>query len=102
MTKRISIALIVVLVSACSEPAAPSDDQNAATAIANERRGETIILFTEDEALKREHLLASARRDGQAEVAVARTVSYLQKLPRLGSGKIDYQTLRQIAQERHS
>ena len=75
---------------------------HAATAIANERRGETIILFTEDQGLKREQLLATARREGHAEVAVARTVSYLQKLPRLGSGKIDYLQLRQIAQERHS
>ena len=82
--------------------AASPGKTHAATAIANERRGETIILFTEDEALKREHLLATARRDGHAEVAVARTVSYLQKLPRLGSGKIDYLLLRQIAQERHS
>ena len=75
---------------------------HAATAIAHERRGETIILFTEDEALKREQLLATARKEGHAEVAVARTVSYLQKLPRLGSGKVDYLLLRQIAQERHS
>jgi acyl-[acyl-carrier-protein]-phospholipid O-acyltransferase/long-chain-fatty-acid--[acyl-carrier-protein] ligase len=73
---------------------------HAATAVPSERRGEAIILFTEDEGLKRENLLATARRDGHAEVAVPRTVSYLQKLPRLGSGKIDYLTLRQVAQER--
>lgn len=78
------------------------DKAHAATAIADERRGETILLFTEDPNLKREHLLAVARRDGHAEVAVARSVNYLQKLPRLGSGKLDYLTLRQIAQERNA
>ena len=75
---------------------------HAATAISNERRGETIVLFTEDANLKREHLLAAARHDGQAEVAVARTVYYLQKLPRLGTGKVDYLLLREMAQERQA
>ena len=42
------------------------------------------------------------RRDGQAEVAVARTVYHLPKLPRLGTGKVDYLLLREMAQERQA
>jgi acyl-[acyl-carrier-protein]-phospholipid O-acyltransferase/long-chain-fatty-acid--[acyl-carrier-protein] ligase len=73
---------------------------HAATSAPNERRGEMIILFSEDPELKRDALLAAARTAGQAEVAVPRAVVHIPKLPRLGSGKVDYLALKQMAAER--
>jgi acyl-[acyl-carrier-protein]-phospholipid O-acyltransferase/long-chain-fatty-acid--[acyl-carrier-protein] ligase len=70
---------------------------HAATLVASERRGETILLFSEDANLRREHLLAAARETGIADVAVPRMVITIDKLPRLGSGKFDYVTLAEMA-----
>ncbi|MCS7025285.1 MAG: bifunctional acyl-ACP--phospholipid O-acyltransferase/long-chain-fatty-acid--ACP ligase [Bryobacteraceae bacterium] len=60
-------------------------------------RGEILVLFTEDRSLRREQLVEAARRLGAPEVAVPRKVEFLEKLPRLGSGKTDYVTLNQLA-----
>ncbi len=71
---------------------------HGSTTVVDPTRGETIVLYTEDPALRREHLLASARQLGHPEVAVARRVEYLPQLPRLGIGKIDYAALRGLAE----
>ncbi len=73
---------------------------HAATTVSHSTRGETIILFTEDPALRREHLMRSARHLGLPEVAVARRLEPVPKLPRLATGKFDYVTLKALAEER--
>ncbi|MBK5293738.1 MAG: AMP-binding protein [Acidobacteriia bacterium] len=85
------------LVEQMAALASPSKT-HAATAVASDRRGETIVLFTEDSALKRDQLQAAAREAGMPEIAVPRTVAFLDKIPRLGSGKLDYVTLAEMAQ----
>ena len=70
---------------------------HAATTVSSIRRGEVILLYTEDRELRRDRLLAVARDGGMAEVAVPRHVQQVDKLPRLGSGKIDYVTLKETA-----
>ena len=59
-----------------------------------------IVVFTEDRELRREQLVAAARELGLPEVAIARSIVAIDKLPRLGSGKIDYLLLKTMAQER--
>jgi acyl-[acyl-carrier-protein]-phospholipid O-acyltransferase/long-chain-fatty-acid--[acyl-carrier-protein] ligase len=80
--------------------AAASPRAHAATAASSERRGETIVLFTEDRELRREQLAAAARQAGHPEVAIPRSVVWVEKLPRLGSGKVDYVTLKAMAEQR--
>jgi acyl-[acyl-carrier-protein]-phospholipid O-acyltransferase/long-chain-fatty-acid--[acyl-carrier-protein] ligase len=72
---------------------------HAATAVASERRGEMIVLFTEDRDLRREHLAAAARQAGHPEVAVPRSVIQVEKIPRLGNGKFDYVTVKAMAEQ---
>jgi acyl-[acyl-carrier-protein]-phospholipid O-acyltransferase/long-chain-fatty-acid--[acyl-carrier-protein] ligase len=72
---------------------------HAATTVDSVRRGEVILLFTEDRDLRREHVQASARQAGLPEVAVPRFVQHVDKLPRLGSGKLDYVALKAAAGE---
>ncbi len=81
------------VVEAIAVAAAP-DARHAATTIADAQRGEQIVLYSENTELTREHLLASARALGHTELAVPRRVVILRELPLLGSGKIDYQTLK--------
>jgi len=78
-----------------ASPAHPS----AACAVPRAGRGEMIVLFTQDQELRREHLVAAARRLGLPELAVARRIEYVRRLPLLASGKCDYMRLRSMAEE---
>ena len=61
-------------------------------------RGELIVLFTQDPELRRVQLVAAARRLGLPELAVARRIVHVEKLPLLGSGKCDYVKLKSMAE----
>ncbi len=78
---------------------ASPDRLSAATALPQSGRGEVIVLFTENNALRREHLVAAARTLGLPDLAIARRIEYVRKLPLLGSGKCDYLKLRAMAEE---
>ncbi|HSH86498.1 MAG TPA: bifunctional acyl-ACP--phospholipid O-acyltransferase/long-chain-fatty-acid--ACP ligase [Methylophilus sp.] len=78
--------------------AAP-DHKHAATTQANANRGENIVLFTTDAALKREDLQVVAKNLGAPEIAIARKIIVVENIPLLGTGKTDYVTLKQMAEE---
>jgi acyl-[acyl-carrier-protein]-phospholipid O-acyltransferase/long-chain-fatty-acid--[acyl-carrier-protein] ligase len=77
--------------------AAP-DFQHAATTQNDVQRGENILLFTTDPKLTREQLQSAARALGSPEIAIARKIIVLTELPLLGTGKIDYVTIKQRAE----
>lgn len=66
------------------------DGLHAAIAIADERKGEQVVLLTTVEGAERGALSAQAKTDGVAEISVPRQVTYVAKMPVLGTGKIDY------------
>ncbi|HUQ94865.1 MAG TPA: bifunctional acyl-ACP--phospholipid O-acyltransferase/long-chain-fatty-acid--ACP ligase [Bryobacteraceae bacterium] len=70
---------------------------HAAIARKDPNRGEMLVLFTEDRALQRGQLMEAARSTGAPEVAVPRKIEYIDKLPRLGTGKTDYVTLNSMS-----
>ncbi len=71
---------------------------HAATTQMDPQRGESIVLFTTDTTLGREVLQAAARELGSPELAVPRKVVAVRELPLLGTGKTDYVTLKQMAE----
>lgn len=74
------------------------DHQHASSAQADPARGEQIVLFTTDPALTRDRLLQIARVQGVPEIAVAKKVVYVDALPMLGTGKVDYVRLKQLVE----
>lgn len=70
---------------------------HAASTQTDTARGEAIVLFTTDPALKRDALQATAREAGYPELSVPRKIVFVESLPLLGTGKTDYVTLRQLA-----
>jgi acyl-[acyl-carrier-protein]-phospholipid O-acyltransferase/long-chain-fatty-acid--[acyl-carrier-protein] ligase len=70
---------------------------HAAVSRKDPNRGEVLVLYTEDRNLRRDQLTEAARRIGAPEVAVPRKIEYIEKLPRLGTGKFDYVTLNAMA-----
>lgn len=73
--------------------AASPEHAHAAVAVGDARKGEQIILYSEDRALTRDRLLPALRTQGLTELYMPRQVFYMETLPRLGNGKIDYVTL---------
>lgn len=66
------------------------DAMHAAVAIADERKGEQVILLTTAEAADRAELLTMARAEGIGEIMVPRQVRKVAAIPVLGTGKVDY------------
>lgn len=60
------------------------------------RSGESTVLLTTDPALDRIALQQAARQINAQELAVARRVVKVDTLPLLGSGKVDYVTLKEM------
>jgi acyl-[acyl-carrier-protein]-phospholipid O-acyltransferase/long-chain-fatty-acid--[acyl-carrier-protein] ligase len=75
------------------------EHQHAATTQSDAQRGENIVLFTTDKALARDTLQVAARELGSPELAIPRKIVAVKELPLLGTGKIDYVKLKQMAEE---
>ena len=68
---------------------------HAVISVPDKRRGERLVLFTTKPEPERRELMEQAREQGMAELLVPKIVIHMPKLPRLGSGKIDYQQLQE-------
>ncbi len=66
------------------------DAAHAVVAVADGRKGEALVLLTTQPDATSAALLAQARAQGTAEIAVPRTIQVVDSLPLLGTGKVDY------------
>lgn len=76
------------------------DHTHAAVALPDSRKGERIILFTDNEGAKVEELQAWCKAHGASELAVPKRIVVIDEIPVLGSGKTDYVVLQRMAAER--
>lgn len=73
------------------------DNMHAAISIPDARKGEQIILLTDHPAGDRSDLLAYAQSNGVSELFIPRTVRSVDAVPVLGTGKIDYVGVGELA-----
>jgi acyl-[acyl-carrier-protein]-phospholipid O-acyltransferase / long-chain-fatty-acid--[acyl-carrier-protein] ligase len=76
------------------------DALSGAATVPDARKGERLVLVTTKSDAKRMDLAAFVRARGASEMAVPAEVLVLDKLPLLGSGKIDNVTLTNLVRER--
>jgi acyl-[acyl-carrier-protein]-phospholipid O-acyltransferase/long-chain-fatty-acid--[acyl-carrier-protein] ligase len=76
---------------------ASPEQQHAASVRPDESKGEALVLFTTDPALNYEQLSQVAREQGAQALAVPRDIRRIDALPLLGTGKIDYVSLKTLA-----
>jgi acyl-[acyl-carrier-protein]-phospholipid O-acyltransferase/long-chain-fatty-acid--[acyl-carrier-protein] ligase len=73
------------------------NNAHAAIALPDSRKGERIILFTDNPHAQAEDLLAWAKANGAPEIAIPKRLVNVDAIPVLGSGKTDYVALGRIA-----
>ena len=72
------------------------EHKHAAIAIPDERKGEQVVLVTEDAALTRQQILAAAREAKIPEIFLPKHVMNVAAIPLLGSGKINYPAVAEL------
>lgn len=85
---------VVEKIAATASPGA----QHAASTQPDAAKGEALVLFSTDKALSRETLVAAAKIEGATELAVPRKIVAIDALPLLGTGKVDYVSLKRMAE----
>ncbi len=76
------------------------DARHAAVAVPDARKGEQIMLFTSVADAERAALVTAARNIAASELLIPRQVVYLEEIPLLGSGKVDYPALKERLDKR--
>jgi acyl-[acyl-carrier-protein]-phospholipid O-acyltransferase/long-chain-fatty-acid--[acyl-carrier-protein] ligase len=72
--------------------------RHAAVSRPDPRKGEQVVLVTEDPGLTRQRYLDTAAK-GTPEIMVPREVVYVEKLPVLGTGKTDYPAIEELVRK---
>jgi len=73
------------------------DYQHAAVSIEDGRKGEQVVLVTDNPDADRDALLRKAQELGLSEIMVPRTILVTDTVPLLGTGKVDYVAVRDMA-----
>lgn len=76
------------------------DHTHVVVSLPDARKGEKLVLITDDDGVARKDLLDAARAQGISELAVPSEIICVDEIPLLGTGKVDYTSARQIAEER--
>jgi acyl-[acyl-carrier-protein]-phospholipid O-acyltransferase/long-chain-fatty-acid--[acyl-carrier-protein] ligase len=69
----------------------------AVVALPDDKKGEQIILLTEKKDAQRSDISTFFKENGLSELAVPKSIIYVDKVPLLGTGKVDYVEVRAIA-----
>ena len=76
------------------------NDLSATTALPDPRKGERVILVTQHQGATRSDFMAYARMKGMSELMFPAEVVVVDRLPLLGSGKIDFAAVTKFVRER--
>ncbi|KUJ73022.1 AMP-dependent synthetase [Thiomicrospira sp. WB1] len=78
--------------------AAHPEGHHVVVAVADARKGEQLILVTNDESLSRQGIRQAAQNANVSDLMVPRTVILVESIPVLGTGKTDYPAVQKIAE----
>ncbi|MBR3631682.1 MAG: acyl-[Elusimicrobiaceae bacterium] len=70
---------------------------HAVVNIPDEKKGEQLVLFSTEPTAERGALLAAFKEKGLSELAVPKTIRVVEEIPLMGTGKVDYVKLKEMA-----
>ncbi len=70
---------------------------HAVVNVPDEKKGEQLILFTTQPDAQRAALLSEFKKKGLSELAVPKTIRIMEEIPLMGTGKVDYVKLKEMA-----
>ncbi len=76
------------------------EGHHAVVSVPDPKRGEQLVLVTDDETLSKQTIKDAANKAGVAEIMIPKTVILVEQVPILGTGKTNYPEVQKIA-ERH-
>ena len=88
----------LAIVENCASAVWPNH-AHAAAITPNKRKGEQIILVTENKDANRDELIRWAQTHGVAEIAMPKKIVHVDEMPMLGSGKVNYGAVTALAKE---
>lgn len=78
------------------------DGHHVVVAVPDPRKGEKLVLVTDDPTLNRKAVMEEAKKRQLAELMIPKTVILLENIPVLGTGKTNYPEVQKIAESRIS
>ena len=75
------------------------DAAHAVVALPDPKKGEQLVLLTEQADAKRPAITAHIKKEGISELSNPKTIHIVDSIPLLGTGKLDYVTIKQLAEE---
>ena len=75
------------------------EQQHCICAVADERKGEKLVMITTRQDADRKSLQQYILDQGGAEIMVPRLIVHVKEMPVLGTGKLDYNAVQQLADE---
>jgi acyl-[acyl-carrier-protein]-phospholipid O-acyltransferase/long-chain-fatty-acid--[acyl-carrier-protein] ligase len=66
--------------------------------IADAKKGEALVLVTDYPEAKRDAISAYAKKNGISELSVPRNIKVVDSIPVLGTGKTDYQKVKNLVE----
>jgi acyl-[acyl-carrier-protein]-phospholipid O-acyltransferase/long-chain-fatty-acid--[acyl-carrier-protein] ligase len=88
----------LAVVENCASAVWP-DNLHGAAILPDPKKGEQIVLVTDRQEAARELLLAWAQSHGVAEIAVPKKIISVSEVPVLGTGKLDYARVQNLAEQ---
>lgn len=70
---------------------------HAVVSIPDDKKGEQLVLFTTQPDAQRQAVLEAFKAKGLSELAVPKTVRVMEEIPLMGTGKVDYVKLKEMA-----
>ena len=70
---------------------------SAVVNVPDEKKGEQLILFTTEKDAQRGAILEDFKAKGLSELAVPKTIKIVEEIPLMGTGKVDYVKLKEMA-----
>ena len=78
------------------------DKTHAVVNIPDEKKGEQLVLFTTEPTVERGTLIGAFKQKGLSELAVPKTIRIVEEIPLMGTGKVDYVKLKEMATSNES